>query len=173
MAQFLYKLAGQTKTINSVPKIADIAKGINKDRQSAIKWLASKKITIPDTKNKYNPGNTVNRGAMAEFMYKLAGHPGTVDFGSDTNDHVDPKIVAAQEKILKGDKKLVAFKKSNPNRYYDILWLAKMNITVPDNGKYNPGNAVNRGAMAQFMHKLYYVMLTGKAVPADGNVPKI
>jgi uncharacterized repeat protein (TIGR02543 family) len=173
MAQFLYKLAGQTKTVNGVPKVTDISKLIP-ERQDAIKWLASEKITIPDKKNKYNPGNTVNRGAMAEFMYKLAGHPGTVDFGSDENDHLDPKTVADVEKVLKNDKALAKFKKSNPNRYYDILWLAKMNITVPDTkGRYNPGNDVNRGAMAQFMHKLYYVMMTGLPVPADGNVPNI
>jgi hypothetical protein len=173
MAQFLYKLAGETKTVNGVPKVSDISKLV-KDRKNAINWLASEGITVIDDEYKYNPQNTVNRGAMAEFMYKLAGHPGTIGFDSkDGKDHVDPKTVAAQEKILKNDKKLAALKKSNPNRYYDILWLAKMNITVPDKGKYNPQNTVNRGAMAQFMHKLYYVMMTGNPVPADGNVPNI
>jgi uncharacterized repeat protein (TIGR02543 family) len=172
MAQFLFKLAGQTETVNGVPKVTDISKLIS-SRQDAIKWLASEKITIP-TAGKYKPSNTVNRGAMAEFMYKLAGHPGTVDFGSGENDHVDPKTVADVEKVLKNDKALAKFKKSNPNRYYDILWLAKMNITVPDSmGRYNPGNDVNRGAMAQFMHKLYWVMMTGNLVPQDGNVPNI
>ncbi|MDR1033208.1 MAG: InlB B-repeat-containing protein [Bifidobacteriaceae bacterium] len=172
MAEFLYKLSGKTVTVNKIPKISDISK-LTTPRKDAIKWLASEGITVLSS-GKYNPQNTVNRGAMAEFMYKLAGHPGSVKYGDAKSDHVDPKTVVAQEKILKNDKKLQALKKSNPNRYYDILWLAKMNITVPIDGKYyNPQSAVNRGAMAQFMHKLYYVMMTGQAVPASGDVPNV
>jgi hypothetical protein len=171
MAEFLYKLDGAVEIVDSVPTISDISK-LNASRKASIKWLASEGITIPSA-SKFNPSSAVNRGAMAEFMYKLAGHPGTTTAGSAQNDHVSPSSVAAQDRALKNDNALQALKKSNPNRYYDVLWLYKMNITVPTDGKYNPANAVNRGSMAQFMHKLYYLIMTGNPVPANGEVPNI
>lgn len=185
MADFLFKFALQQKTTLAVPKITDISK-LTVSRQHSIKWLASTKITLP-TANKYQPANPVNRGAMAEFMYKLAGAPGALDTNPNSkNNHVDPKTVTQQEKQYKNDKKLMALKKTNPNRYYDILWLAKNGITkgVKKDGKlyYNPSDAVNRGAMAEFLQRLYEVIQkfpkpapspTPKPVPSSSPSPSI
>jgi hypothetical protein len=133
MAQFLRKLAGPIGTDNDVPRIADIA-NLNEDRKEDIRWLAAEGITVFD--RRFNPQNPVNRGAMAEFMYKLAGQP-------DTNlTHADYEEV----------KDIVQL---SAERETAIVWLVKNHISVLDDGKFNPQNPVNRGSMAQFMQKLY------------------
>ncbi|MDR1033921.1 MAG: S-layer homology domain-containing protein [Bifidobacteriaceae bacterium] len=141
MAEFMRKLVASPATTKPVPKITDISK-LATARRNAIKWLASEKITLPQ-KNKYNPTGTVNRGAMAEFMYKLAGMP-------------KPDPTTADYSKITDISEL-----SRPRRKA-IAWLAKNEITVLDNGKYNPQNTVNRGAMAEFMRKLNVKVLTKK-----------
>jgi uncharacterized repeat protein (TIGR02543 family) len=137
MAQFMYKLRGQAKTTKSVPKLADI-NAVTDDRAKAIKWLASEKITVT-TNGKYNPNNIVNRGSMAEFLYKLAGSPA----------YTPTKADYAKIKDINKVKK-------NPDRQKAIAWLVKNKISVLDKkGKFNPTNTVNRGSMAEFMMKLY------------------
>jgi uncharacterized repeat protein (TIGR02543 family) len=174
VAEFLLKTVGSPQTTKAVPLITDISE-LKTNRQNAIKWLASEEVTkVDSTLKKYYPANSVNRGALAELMYKLAGSPGVIKLGDEKEAHPDPKILTAQEDKFKGDKDLQKVKESNPNRYYDILWLAKMNITFGSNAAgtlYSPQKVVNRGAMAQFLHRLYYVMATGEAAPADGVVP--
>jgi hypothetical protein len=98
---------------------------------------------------------------MAEFMYKLAGHTGTIKLD-------DPKLSqggcsehCGQAENFKSDKELQKLKKSNTNRYYAILWLADMYITKGTNAagtQYSPNKVVNRGSMAQFLHRLYNVI---------------
>jgi hypothetical protein len=141
-------------------KINDLSKAGEVHRVH-IEWLAAEGITIPDKDGNYNPTNKVNRGAMAEFMYKLAGSPGAIEVGSATLAHVPASEVAAQEKKLAGDKDLAKLKTSNPNRYYDILWLAKVGITTGSNSAgtlYSPNKSVTRGQMADFMKKLAQYM---------------
>jgi hypothetical protein len=119
-----------------------------------VKWLASSGVTVL-TGGKYNPRNVVNRGAMAQFMWKLIGKPA---FGNQTAAAKKVAKDAAVQKLKKSKKS------SDQERYKCILWLIQNNITViSNNGKYNPGNPVNRGAMAQFLRKLYVVDQTGKA----------
>ncbi|MDR1033942.1 MAG: InlB B-repeat-containing protein [Bifidobacteriaceae bacterium] len=142
MAQFMHKLVDSVPSAKKVPAIGDISK-LAADRQADIKWLAAEGITVL-AGNKYNPANAVNRGAMAEFMYKLAGMP-------------KPDPTTADYSKITDISKL-----SEPRRKA-IAWLAKNEITVLDNGKYNPQNAVNRGAMAQFMQKLYDFVILNPA----------
>lgn len=201
MADFMYKLIGQVErgvlTTQSKwfkkEKEMKTIKGMNIGRYNHILWLAKTGITrgcetnngkASGTPIKYCPQYYVNRGAMAEFMYHLAGDPNSLnpkafDASRPNQNHVDPKSVATQENLLKNDKYLKTLKTTLPNRYYDILWLVKYNISVPQTDPktkkkvYLAQNPVNRGAMAQFMRKLYYVMLTAKPVPANGIVPDV
>jgi hypothetical protein len=169
MAEFMWKLVGQPTVTKPVPQIDDIDsfEKSNPNRYAAIQWLASEGITVIGDNDKYSPKNNVNRGAMAEFMYKLAGSPGVLELGSAKNSHPDPATLAAQATKLKGDKALTKLAKSNPNRYYDILWLAKVEITSGSNAngtQFSPNNVVNRGSMAQFLHRLYNFMDKGTAI---------
>jgi uncharacterized repeat protein (TIGR02543 family) len=170
MAEFMRKLVGFAKESEARLKISDIAK-LNKNRQDSISWLAQEGITVLSTDKKYKPSNPVNRGAMAEFMYKLAGSPGALDSNTKSSKHhVDSKTVANEAKKFKNDKALAKLKSSNPNRYYDVLWLAKNKITLGSNAAgtmYSPQNVVNRGAMAEFMQKLYDSVMLPAATKAN------
>jgi hypothetical protein len=195
MADFMYKLNGQTtigdtktqvKWFSKEKVMSDKKTGfvtIANGRYQHILWLAKEGITkgcsftaklVPSA---YCPAAWVNRGAMAEFMYHLAGDPGSLNPQSKDSDHPNDNHQATSElkkyeSEVSKDSALKKLKIANPNRYWDVLWLVKYNITLPSAGKYNPLGAVTRGAMAQFMRKLYYVMLTGKTVPANGIVPE-
>jgi uncharacterized repeat protein (TIGR02543 family) len=158
MAQFMHKVVGSVKTNKKIPTVKDLS-NLPKDRQTDIKWLAAEGITVIAKNGKYNPTATVNRGAMAEFMYKLAGSPGALNkTKTSKSHHVDPKTVTTQATKFKDDKALTKLKKSNPNRYYAVLWLAKNKITLGSNSSgtlYSPQKTVNRGSMAEFIMKLY------------------
>jgi hypothetical protein len=166
MAEFMWKLMGRPEITKPVPKIVDI-EGFKKstpDRYTAIRWLASEWVTIIGSDGKYNPKKSVNRGAMAEFMYKLAGSPGVLTFGSMKDSHPSPAALTSMAKKFKSDKTLVKLAKTNPNRYYDILWMASVGVTTGSDKKgtkYSPNQVVNRGAMAQFLHRLYKNTSTG------------
>jgi hypothetical protein len=148
MAEFMHKLVGSISNENNAPTVTDIGR-LDTGRQEDIKWLAAEGITVLNN-GKYNPKNAVNRGAMAEFMYKLAGKPGPDPVASD---YAKIKDISALSK----------------NRQKAIAWLAKNNITALNNGKYNPQNAVNRGAMAEFLQKLYDYVLIPNAYKAVGE----
>jgi hypothetical protein len=152
--------------VRQSPAFKDLETGIP-GRDADIKWLASEGITTgsPQGSNTYRPADTVSRGAMAEFLYKLAGSPGAInpDTKDKKNHHVKPSEVSAQEKKFAADSDFLSLKNENPNRYYDILWLAKEGITIGSFGsdgllRYNPLAPVNRGAMAEFLKKLYDIL---------------
>jgi hypothetical protein len=133
----------------TVPNFADL-KGLATPRQNAIKWLASTGITVGTSPTTYAPANKVNRGAMADFMYKLVGSP-------------DPKLTAETKTFFSSEAAMKSIKKidsSAKSRYQNILWLAQTKITVGcviKSGKpyaYCPASVVNRGAMATFLWKL-------------------
>ncbi|MDR1034094.1 MAG: S8 family serine peptidase [Bifidobacteriaceae bacterium] len=141
MAEFMHKLAGYENIAQKVPKINDIS-SLKKSRQLSIKWLASVKVTVIDKKHKYNPLNTVSRGAMAEFLYKLAGSPAYTP-----SKHEFSKIKDIESAC------------SNPTRKKAIAWLVKNKISVlTKDGKFNPCNIVNRGSMAELVMKFYGVV---------------
>ncbi|MDR1034193.1 MAG: InlB B-repeat-containing protein, partial [Bifidobacteriaceae bacterium] len=57
--------------------------------------------------------------------------------------------------------------KNNPDRQSAIAWLVKNNISVLQKGDvYNPSGTVNRGAMAEFMQKLYQKVM----IPDVGTI---
>jgi uncharacterized repeat protein (TIGR02543 family) len=107
---------------------------LNTGRQTAIQWMYTYGITTGSGgPNTYKPADKVNRGSMAQFMYKVRGQAKTTK--------TIPKIVDISNLIA--------------DRQKAIRWLASENITViPTSGKYNPKNIVSRGQMADFLYKL-------------------
>lgn len=144
---FIYqkKISVTTPNIpkSDVPKLNDISKLLTV-RQTAIKWMAKKGITVCVNKKgkviykcKYNPLNQVNRGAMSEFMYKMAGYP---SMNGQTIYFSTQKDVKALKKVL-------------PTRYKTISWLANQKI-VSKTAKFKPGKTLTRAEMAVWMYRL-------------------
>jgi hypothetical protein len=135
MAELMYNLMNKPKITKPVPKIKDISK-LTKTRQTAIKWLASENITVLTKNNKYNPNNTINRGAMAELLYKLVGSPISTPTKQELTKFKD-------------------ISKLSQPRQTAIAWLAKTQITTgTTKTTYAPSKAVNRGSMATFFMRL-------------------
>jgi hypothetical protein len=128
---------------------------VNASRHAAISWLASVVVTDGSQSTSagvttYRPQDPVNRGAMAQFLQKLAGF---------SNEQIEAKYKNQATQFTD----IASLKKSNPARYYAILWLADTGITAGCNTagtKFCPGNVVNRGAMAEFMRKFAGVSAT-------------
>jgi hypothetical protein len=165
MAQFLQKLSGftdaQIKLIyqgheNQFADIASLYQS-NPGRYYSILWLADTGITVGcNTEGTlFCPGNVVNRGAMAEFMRKFAGVAVTE---AKTSPFPDVNLTA---KDLKYDNSSdsVTVPKVSEVRMGAINWLASTEITLGSGSiggvtAYRAQDAVNRGAMAEFMYKL-------------------
>jgi hypothetical protein len=124
--------------------------GLNVARKTAIAWMAKEQITIgcqtiSTTASlitvKYCPQNVVNRGAMAEFLYKT----------NATIKNTSKTLSAPEVDPFKDVGSL------NTARIAAIAWLDSQQITTGCNEpgtKYCPASAVNRGAMAEFLFKL-------------------
>jgi len=137
MAAFLYRLAGSPAwKAPTVSPFVDVA--TTNQFYSSITWLYAHGITKGTMINGqlyYQPGNAVNRGSMAAFMYRIAGNP---TWSAPTTP---------------------PFPDISGNQFYtSITWLAANGITTGSqvNGvtMYVPANAVNRGSMAAFMSRL-------------------
>jgi hypothetical protein len=139
MAAFMYRLSGKPPfTPPAVSSFTDVA--TNNQFYREITWLASTGVTTgwvePDGTKTYRPLQSVNRDAMAAFMYRLAGKPAfTAPAASPFKD------VATDNQF-----------------YKEITWLASTGITTgwtaPDGSKtFAPLQAVNRDAMAAFMYR--------------------
>ena len=101
-----------------------------------IQWLADRKITTGYGNGIYAPLGTVNRDAMAAFMYRLAGSP------AFTAPAVSP------------------FSDVTPSTqfYKEIAWLAEQGISTgwiePDGTRtFRPLNPISRDAMAAFLYR--------------------
>jgi hypothetical protein len=93
---------------------------------------------------------------MAQFLQRLAGW---------TDAQIAEKYADAPTKF----QDISALRKSNPQRYNAILWLADTGITVgchPSGIQFCPNSPVIRGAMAEFMQKFAGV----KNVPSSTSV---
>ncbi|MHA7168516.1 RCC1 domain-containing protein [Arthrobacter bambusae] len=142
MAAFMYRLAGSPDyTAPAASPFTDVPPGTPFYKE--ITWLASQGIstgwTEPDGSKTYRPLNSVNRDAMAAFMYRFGGSP------AYTPQAISFADVGADNHF-----------------YSQITWLASQGIstgwTGPDGTKtYRPLGAVNRDAMAAFMYRFYRV----------------
>jgi hypothetical protein len=138
MSAFMYRLAGSPSfTAPGNPTFGDV--GTGHPFYAEIEWMAAEDITTgtaASPKPLYKPSAAVSRGAMSAFMYRLAGSPTFSAPGSATFGDVNA---------------------SHPF-YAEIEWMAAEDITTGTPGSpkptYKPANAVSRGAMSAFMHRL-------------------
>jgi lysozyme len=99
---------------------------------SQISWMASTGLSTGYPDGTYRPLNSVNRDAMAAFLYRYAGSPAYTP--PATSPFTD---VATTDPF-----------------YKEICWLASTRIATgyPD-GTFQPGQPVNRDAMAAFLYR--------------------
>lgn len=99
---------------------------------SQIAWLASSGVTNGYSDGSFRPLGTVNRDAMAAFLYRFAGSPPFTPPAVSPFSDVTP---------------------STPF-YKEITWLSQTGITGGfSNGTFRPGLSVNRDAMAAFLYR--------------------
>lgn len=105
-----------------------------------IGWLATSNITTGYPDGTFRPAAPITRGAMAAFLYRMAGRPATAP--------VDPDRF--------GDV-------STTHQFFtEIMWLVQEGITTgyPDS-TFRPEDPVTREAMAAFLHRF-----AGRPAPA-------
>ncbi|WP_342022974.1 S8 family serine peptidase [Arthrobacter citreus] len=100
--------------------------------ESEINWMADEDLTTGYSDGTYRPYGSINRDAMAAFLYRLAGSPA-----------FDAPDVSAFSDV------------ATDNQFYkEISWLAATGISTgyPD-GTFRPVAPVKRDAMAAFMNR--------------------
>lgn len=109
-----------------------------------ISWMANNLITTGYADGTFRPGQTLDRGMMAAFLYRFAG---------------SPAIPAGPQRFPDVP--------TTHDFYNEIQWLASQNITRGfADGGYHPYEQVNRDQMAAFMYR----MNGSPAVPATAPV---
>ncbi|WP_395939867.1 S-layer homology domain-containing protein [Arthrobacter sp. CAN_C5] len=139
MAAFMYRMAGSpVYTPPAKSPFADISTSQQFYKEMA--WLASEGISTGWTEKNgtktYRPLTTVNRDAMAAFMYRLAGKPA---------------YTAPTKSVFADVSKSQQF-------YKEMAWLASTKISTgwtERNGTktYRALTPVKRDAMAAFMYR--------------------
>ncbi|WP_246036502.1 S-layer homology domain-containing protein [Sinomonas susongensis] len=131
MAAFLYRLKHSPAfTPPGTSPFTDISPSTQFYKE--ITWLASTGITTGYPDGTYRPLASVNRDAMAAFLYRAAGSPAFTPPATSPFTDITPST----------------------QFYKEITWLASTGISTgyPD-GTFRPGAAVTRDAMAAFMHR--------------------
>lgn len=170
MAELLYMFAGASqKQTNSVyfrsDKVLNKIKSRVKIRYDRIQVIAEKGFTIGcgptldslhiGYKTLFCPNDIVTRGQMASFLYKFAGQP----------------QIDGMQNVFTNDKDVERLKRFDYIRYNSIVWLGNMQISIgtkEDSKLFKPNDNLNRGSMAEFLQKLYYVLETGVKCPTEG-----
>jgi hypothetical protein len=183
MAQFLQKLGGFTDSqiaaiYSTQPnKFTDLGslKTDNPARYYSILWLSGTGITVGCNADgtKFCPTNPVNRGAMAEFLQRFAGVTNVPSVVSAFPD-VSKAGVTLKYKGYNQTTRLNGLVES---RIGAINWIKEVNVTLGSGstaawGKfaagittYRPQDSVNRGSMAQFMHKVAHILKSTEVAP--------
>ncbi|MDN4612618.1 S8 family serine peptidase [Arthrobacter burdickii] len=100
--------------------------------EAAINWLADAGLTTGYPDGTYRPLGSVNRDAMAAFLYRLAGEPAYAAPSTSPFKDITP----------------------NTKFYKEMSWLAETGITTGySDDTYRPLAPVNRDAMAAFMNR--------------------
>ena len=131
MAAFLYRFAGEPAfTPPTVSPFSDVTRSTPFYKE--ITWLASTGITGGFSDGTFRPLGTVNRDAMAAFLYRFAGRSAFTPPAVSPFSDVTP---------------------STPF-YKEITWLASTGITGGfSDGTFRPLGTVNRDAMAAFLFR--------------------
>ena len=141
MAAFLYRLAGSPAyTPPTTSPFTDV--GTDNVYYKEIAWLNSTQITTGYPDGTYRPLESVNRDAMAAFLYRYAGKV----LGEDTSSFETPSTADFSDV-------------ATTNLFFrEIAWLDSTQITTgyPD-GTYRPLESVNRDAMAAFMYRMVHL----------------
>lgn len=146
MAAFLHRLAGfPSQTGNAT--FRDVRPGML--YRDEISWLASTGITTGWEDGTFRPLSSVNRDAMAAFLYRMAGSPSRPAPTRAPFRDVQPSMKFSKE----------------------ISWLASTGISQgwPD-GTFRPLQPVERGAMAAFLYRYSDLGLRTKIPLATGSV---
>jgi hypothetical protein len=128
MAAFLYRLAGSPPGPFPNPGFSDVktSHGFYKE----IAWLVASGTGDGFANGTFRPGQSVNRGAAAKYLYGMAGSP--------AGPHANP-----------------GYSDVKPNHlfYKEIAWFASEGISAGyPNGTFGPGAPVSRQAMGKFLH---------------------
>lgn len=129
MAAFLYRYAGEPVfTPPATPSFSDVPVG--SPFYTEVEWLADTGITTGWPDGTFRPTATVERQAMAAFLYRFGGEPAFTPPATATFSDVPPSA---------------AF-------FHEIEWLADIDVSHgwPD-GTFRPSATVERQAMAAFL----------------------
>ncbi|MBE0010011.1 MULTISPECIES: S-layer homology domain-containing protein [unclassified Arthrobacter] len=97
-----------------------------------IEWLYSKGLTTGYTDGTYRPLATMNRDAMAAFIYRHAGSP-----------RYTPPTRSPFKDVP-----------TNSQYYKEIAWMESVGLATGwDDGTYRPLTSINRDAMAAFLYR--------------------
>lgn len=137
MAAFIFRHAGAVSEPREAPYFADVATSHPFYRE--IDWMAqngyAKGWQEPDGTSSYRPALTINRDAMAAFLYRLAGSPEFAPPIASPFVDVDP---------------------THPF-YREITWLAANSITTGWQTQagvaFKPSSEIERSAMAAFLYR--------------------
>jgi len=135
MAAFLYRLAnpGVTAPVCTVAPFTDVPVG--SDFCGEISWLKAQNITSGFAGNTFRPGASIERQAMAAFLYRLEHRSAPVAPACTTAPFKDVPV-------------------SNPF-CGEINWLVTAGVTTGfDGGFFKPVASVERQAMAAFLYRL-------------------
>jgi hypothetical protein len=131
MAAFLYRFAGSPSfTPPTTSPFSDVS--TSNQFYKEITWLASSGVTTGYPDGTFRPLGTVNRDAMAAFLYRFAGSPSFT-----------PPTTSPFSDV------------STTNQFFkEITWLADTGVTTgyPDGG-FHPLSTVKRDAMAAFLYR--------------------
>ncbi|GGG64196.1 hypothetical protein GCM10011374_29700 [Kocuria dechangensis] len=137
MAAFLYRMAGSPDY--TPPKVSPF-KDVTTTQQfyKEMAWLAENRISTGWDDGTYRPGQTVNRDAMAAFLYRLAAY-----WNGGYVEHTPP-VDSPFTDVSPGQQ-----------FYAEMTWLAANEISTGwDDGSYRALLPVNRDAMAAFLFRL-------------------
>jgi hypothetical protein len=129
MASFLYRLAGSPAGPFPNPRMSDVKSG--QPFYKEISWLVQAGIASGYSDGTFRPLAGVTRGAMARYLYVMAGSPQ----GSFPNPRF--RDVPTTHPF-----------------YTEIAWLASSGVASGfANGTFQPGTTVSRQAMGAFLHR--------------------
>lgn len=125
-----YGVGAASSPVSAIPCCTDVSR--ERSFATEIRWLADRGITGGFRDGTFRPLDSVNRDAMAAFLYRFAGSPAFTPPARSPFSDVSPAAPF----------------------YKEITWLASTGITGGySDGTFRPASPVNRDAMATFLYR--------------------